>query len=61
VMAYLGQNSMLDSSKFAVPAPFLTAQEDDPNLNEGLTINADARSVTTYRTIIFNNSVVVIH
>ena len=42
-MAYLGQNSMLDNSKFAVPAPFLTAKEDDPNLNEGLTINADVR------------------
>jgi hypothetical protein len=43
-MAYLSQNSTLDSSDSPVPASFLTAREDDPYLNGAVSINyPDAR------------------
>ena len=44
-MAYISQDSTLDSSESLVVRPsFLTAQEDDPYLNAAVSINyPDAR------------------
>jgi hypothetical protein len=38
-MAYISQDSTLDSSDSPVPPSFLTAREDDPYLNAAASVN----------------------